>query len=78
MDSYVGAALDITDVGSLPMGKSTGFKLKSSAKITSTGGSNISNSGNKFLSANKGKYSGKNWIKQATKDYYKSSYYNPR
>ena len=34
-----------------------------------TQASKIKNSWNQFLHANKGKYSGKNWIKQAAKDY---------
>lgn len=73
LDAYIGAALDITNTGSLPMGKGAGFKLKTTMSAGS--GAKSSNSWNKFLSANKGKYSGKNWIKQATRDYYNSSYY---
>ncbi len=77
MESYVGAALDLTSVGSFGKGKASGFKLRFSSKSTSSvnTNSNISNSWNKFLNQNKGKYSGKNWIKQATKDYYNSPYY---
>ena len=79
MDTYIKAALDITDGtgGKLPMGRIKGFNLKSSGGLAVTGNPNlnISNSWNRFLNANKGRYSGENWIKQATKDYYNSLYH---
>ena len=68
-------ALNLVDTG---VGITPKFKINNSKSVlqpsTPTGNKN-SNSWNSFLKANKGKYSGPNWIEKAAKDYYKSPFY---
>jgi RHS repeat-associated protein len=80
--SYLGMANDLLDPR--PASKSVkgyspklrgGSSGKSSIKVGAKSGGSVGNSWNAFLKANKGKYSGKNWRQQATKDYYNSSFY---
>jgi RHS repeat-associated protein len=82
--AYMGMALDILDPRPSPKVSSKSFSPKfrtnssvnSLVKFGGRSGGTIGNPWRAFLKANKGKYTGRNWIKQATKDYYNSSFYN--
>jgi len=67
-------AMDLTD-GTFKNPKTLrGFRINKSLNSQSVPQSNT-NSWNKFLKDNKGKYRGENWIQQARKDYYNSAHH---
>lgn len=66
----------VSRVGKLNLGSTSNFKsgiygYKGAASLTGK------TSWNKFLQANKGKYSGKGWQRKAAADYYNSNFYKP-